>query len=197
MQGKGQLAQIVKFSGDRCGRKATGRALTITIGKQTRECTYRTPVVGRDLEIAATERLLGRTPKPVQQGAYLSLDLRAGGGARYQLAVYPRQRKAQVRKVLAGGEIEYLHIEKGVAGIKGVDRDNELRLRAFNVTGGDEKGNCRILAWVGGELVADVTDAGAGELAGRASGFSVGSAKIAKGAQATVDNVVVRVPSPF
>jgi hypothetical protein len=197
MQGKGQLAQIAKLSGGRCGREATGRALMITIGKQTRECTYRTPVVGRDLEIAATERLLGRTPKPVQQGAYLSLDLRAGGGARYQLAVYPRQRKAQVRKILSGGEIEYLHVEKGVAGIEGVDRDNELRLRAFNVTEGDAKGNCRVLAWVGGELVADVTDEGAGELTGRASGFSVGSAKIAKGAQATVDDVVVRVPSPF
>ena len=197
MQSKGQLAQIAKLSGDRCGRSGTGGALTITIGKQTRECTYRTPVVGRDLEIAATERLLAKTPRSVQPGAYLALNLRAGDGARYQLAVYPRQRKAQVRKVLTGGEIEYLHVEKGVAGIEGVDRDNDLRLRAFNVTEGDERGSCRILAYVGGELVADVTDAGAGELTGRASGFSVGSAKVAQGAQATVDDVVVRVPGPF
>src|SRR4249919_2096544 len=106
MQSKGQLAQIAKLSGARCGRAATGGGLTITVGKETRECTYRTPVVGRDLEIAATERLLAKTPKPVQQGAYLALDLRAGGGARYQLAVYPRQRKAQMRKVLAGGDVE-------------------------------------------------------------------------------------------
>jgi hypothetical protein len=197
MAGKGQLAQIVKLSGARCGRSGTGSALAITIGKETRECSYRTPVVGRDLEISATERLLGKTPKPVQLGAYLALDLRAGGGARYQLAVYPKQRKAQVRKVLPGGEIEYLQIEKNVAAIEGVERDNDLRLQAFNVTEGEEKGSCHILAYVGGELVADVTDPAAGELTGRASGFSVGSAKAAKGAQATVDNVVVRVPSPF
>jgi hypothetical protein len=197
MQGKGQLAQIAKLSGARCGRAGTGSALAITIGKGTRECSYRTPVVGRDLEIAATERLLGKTPKPVQQGAYLALDLRAGSGARYQLAVYPRQRKAQVRKILAGGEVEYLHIEKNVAAIAGVERDNDLRLSAINVTEGEEKGSAHILAYVGGELVADVTDAEAGELVGRASGFSVGSAKAAKGAQATVDDVVVRVPSPF
>lgn len=197
MASKGQLGQIVKFSGERCGRSGAGGALLVTIGKATRECTYRTPVVGRDLEIAASERLLGKTPKPVQQGAYLAVDLRAGEGARYQLAVYPRQRKAQLRKVLAGGDVEYLRIAKNVAAIEGVERDNELRLRAFNVTEGEEKGSCHLLAYVGGELVADVTDPGAGELSGRASGFSVGSAKAAKGAQAVVDDVVVRVPSPF
>jgi len=42
-----------------------------------------------------------------------------------------------------------------------------------------------------------VVDEGAGDLTGRASGFSVGSAKIARGAQASFDDVVVRVPGPF
>jgi len=83
------------------------------------------------------------------------------------------------------------------ADVEGVERDNALRLQAFNVTEGEEKGSCHVLAYVGGEPVADVVDPGAGELTGRASGFSVGSAKAAKGAQATVDDVVVRVPSPF
>ena len=36
----------------------------IVVGKRTRDCSYRTPVLGRDLEIAATERLLSGTPKP-------------------------------------------------------------------------------------------------------------------------------------
>ena len=197
MEGKGQLGQIAKFSGDRCGRGSAADAFLITIGKATRECTYRTPVLGRDLEISATARLLGKTPKPVQRSAYLAVDLRAGSGARYQLAVYPLQRKAQVRKILTDGSIEYLHVEKDLATVKGTDQANQLRLRAFNVTEGEEKGDCRILAFVGGQTVADVTDEGAGELSGRASGFSLGSAKIAKGAQATVDDVVVRAPSPF
>ncbi|HXR30114.1 MAG TPA: hypothetical protein VN752_03105 [Solirubrobacterales bacterium] len=197
MESKGQLAQVTKLSGKRCARGATDHAFLITIGKQTRECAYRTPVFGRDLEIAATERLLDKTPKSVQQAAFLAVELRSGSGARYQLAVYPVQRKAQLRKITEEGSIEYLHIEKDVAGIGAVDRANQLRLRAFNVTEGPEKGSCRILAFVGGELVADVVDVAAGELSGRASGFSVGSPRTAKGAQASVDDVVVRVPSPF
>jgi hypothetical protein len=199
MENKGQLAQIAKLSGERCARGSTAHTFNITIGKATRECSYRTPVLGRDLEIAATMRLLSRVqvPMSVQRSAFLAVDLRSGGGARYQLAVYPLQRKAQVRKVLADGTIEYLDVEKNVEGIGGLDKANELRLRAFNVTEGEEKGNCNLLAFVGGELVSDVTDEGAGELSGRASGFSVGSAKVAKGAQASVDDVVVRMPSPF
>ncbi|MGH2975346.1 MAG: hypothetical protein ACRDLL_10845 [Solirubrobacterales bacterium] len=197
MESKSQLGQIAKLSGERCGRSSSGHALKIVVGKQTKECSYRTPVFGRDLEIAATERLLSVTPMPVQRAAYLAVDLRSGEGARYQLAVYPLQRKAQLRKILTNGSIEYLDIEKNVAGVGGADRANALRLRAFNLTEGEEKGHCQILGFVGGRLVSEATDAGAGELTGRASGFSVGSAKIAKGAQATVDDVVVRVPSPF
>ena len=36
--------------------------------------------------------------------------------------------------------------------MKGINKANELRLRAFNVTSGPEKGSCRILAYVGGQL---------------------------------------------
>jgi hypothetical protein len=197
LESKGQLQQIVKLSGERCGRGSAGHSLKVVVGKQTRECSYRTPVLGRDLEIAATARLLGVTPMPVQRAAYLAVDLRSGEGARYQLAVYPLQRKVQLRKVLADGSIEYLDIEKNVAGVGGADKANQLRLRAFNVTSGEGKGNCQLLGFLGGELVSEATDEGAGDLTGRASGFSVGSAKVAKGAQATFDDVVVRMPSPF
>jgi hypothetical protein len=199
MGNKGQLGQILKLSGARCARGGVDGAFTITVGKATKECSYRTPVLGRDLEIAATMRLHNRpqVPKSVLRSAYLSVDLRAGGGARYQLAVYPTQRKAQVRKLLSDGSVEYLDIEKEVAQIGGLDKPNQLRLRAFNVTSGEERGNCQILAFVGGQPIAEVTDEAAGDLGGRASGFSVGSAKVAKGAQASVDDVVIRVPAPF
>ncbi len=197
MESKGQLGQIAKLSGERCGRGNTGHAFQITVGKVTKECSYRTPVLGRDLEIAATMRLLSVTPIAVQRSAYLSVDLRAGGGARYQLAVYPLQRKVQLRKILGDGSVTYLDIEKNVAGVGRADMANKLRLRAFNVTSGDERGNCSLLAFLGGKLVAEATDEGAGALAGRASGFSVGSAKVARGARASVDDVVIRIPSPF
>ncbi|MFI5025327.1 MAG: hypothetical protein ACHQCI_01045 [Solirubrobacterales bacterium] len=197
MESKGQLAQIVKLSGHSCGRESSGHALRVVVGKRTKECSYRTPVIGRDLEVAATERLLSGTPKALQKSTFLALNLRSGGGAHYQFAVYPMQRKTQLRKIQVDGTIVYLDIEKDVGGVRGLDRANDLRLRAFNITQGDEKGNCRLLAYVGGRLVSNVIDEGAGDLSGRASGFSVGSAKIAKGAQASFDDVVVRVPGPF
>jgi len=167
------------------------------VGKRTKECAYRTPVIGRDLEVAAIARLLSNTPPPVQRKAFLTVDLRTGGaGAGYQLAVFPMQGKAQLRKVRSDGQIEYLHIEKGVR-TKGLNQANELRLRAFNVTSGPEKGSCHVLAYVGAQLVADVTDTAAGGLEGRASGFSLGAVGNAKGAMGSFDDVVIRVPSPF
>lgn len=197
MDSKAQLAEIIKLSGRSCGRAGTGHALRVTVGKGTKECSYRTPPVGRDLEIAATARLLSGTPKSLQKATFVALNLRAGGGARYQLAVYPMQRKAQLRKIHSDGTIEYLDVEKDLSKVRGLDKANELRLRAFNITEGDEKGDCRLLAFVGGQPVSNAVDEAAGELAGRASGFSVGSAKVAKGAQASFDDVVVRIPSPY
>ncbi len=197
MESEAQRAQIVKLFGERCGRGGSDHAVRVVVGKRTSECAYRTPVIGRDLEVAAIGRLLSSTPKPVQRRAFLAVDLRTGGaGAGYQLTVFPMQGKAQLRKVLSDGRVKYLHVEKGVR-TNGLNRANELRLRAFNVTSGPEKGSCRILAYVGGRLVADVTDSAAGELEGRASGFSLGALGSAKGTTGSFDDVVIRVPSPF
>jgi len=197
MESEAQRGQIVKLTGERCARGGSDHAFRIVVGKQTKECVYRTPVIGRDLEVAAIGRLLDTTPKPAQRKAFLAVNLRAGGaGASYQLAVFPLQRKAQLRKVTSDGRIEYLHIEQGIR-TKGLNQANELRLRAFNVTSGSEKGSCHIQAFVGGQLVADVADPAAGELQGRASGVSLGAVGNAKGTVGSFDDVVIRVPSPF
>jgi len=198
MDSDGLRGQILKLYGERCARGGSSTAFKVTVGKATRECAYRTPVLGRDLEIAAVARLLSGTPEPVQRKAFLALTLRAGtAGDGYQLVAFPLQRKVQLRKVLADGSVEFLHIEKNVMTLQGVDRANQLRLRAFNLTSGPEKGSCHVLAYVGSKLVADVTDTAAGELEGRASGFAVGAGGNAKGTMASVDDVVVRVPNPF
>jgi hypothetical protein len=198
METDAQRGQMVKLSGERCAQPESTHVFKIVIGKRTKECTYRTPVVGRDLEIVAVESLLSSTPKALQHKAFLALNLRADAeGAGYELAVYPTQGKAQLRKILSDGTIKYLHIEKNVGAIKGIDEPNELRLNAFNVTSGPEQGSVHIVASVGGEVVASVTDETPDELTGEAAGFSVGAATGAKGTAASVDNVVVRVPSPF
>lgn len=196
MESDAQRGQIVKLSGERCGRGGSDHAVRIVVGKRTKECAYRTPVIGRDLELAAVGRLLSSTPKALQRKAFLAINLRTGGaGAGYQLAVFPRQGKAQLRKIFSDGRIEYLHIEKGVK-TGGLDRANELRLRAFNLSSGPKQGTCQIVAYVGGQLVADVNDAASGELEGRASGFSLGAIGSGKGVVGSFDDVVVRVPAP-
>lgn len=191
-----QRSQLVKLSGANCTRAGSNHALRIVVGKRTSECAYRTPVVGRDLEIAATERLLSGTPKGLQKKVFLAVGLRSGGGAKYQLAVFPRQKKVQLRKYL-GGSVKYLAIEKAVEGVGGINAANQLRLRAFNVTSGPQQGQCELFAYVGGKLVADVLDPTASEMSGRASSVSVGSTNSIAGTVASIDDVVVRVPSPF
>jgi hypothetical protein len=193
METTSQRSQLVKLSGRDCARAGAGDALRITIGRRTKECAYRTPVIGRDLEIAATERLLSGTPKSLRNKAFLGVQLRAGAGARYQLAVYPLQRKVQLRKISGDGSVRYLAIVKNERAVRGIDRANKLRLSAIN----EGPGEARLLASLGRKRVAEFLDTTAGEIGGRASGFSVGSAKGANGVVASVDDVVVRVPSPF
>ncbi len=196
MESLGQRSQMIKLSGRSCDRAGVGGAMRITIGKATSSCSFRTPVLGRDLEIAATERLLSGTPAALQKKAYLGLELRAGGGAKYALLVFPRQRKAQLIKVTEEGT-KYLAIAKNEKAVVGINEANKLRLRAVNVTSGPEKGQARLFAYVGSALVGEAKDEGAGELSGRASAVVAGTVKNGNGIVAGFDDVVVRVPSPF
>ena len=196
MESLAQRSQLVKLSGSNCARAGANGAMRVTLGKKTAACSFRTPVLGRDLEIAATERLLSGTPENLQRKAFLGLELRAGGGAKYQLLVFPRQRKAQLVKVTGEG-VKYLAIAKNEQAVKGINEANVLRLRAVNVTSGPEKGQARLFAYVGRTLVGEAVDAGAGDLSGRASAIVVGTTKNGNGIVASVDDVVVRVPSPF
>ena len=196
METTAQRAQLIKLTGASCTRGGSEGALRVAIGKRTDACAYRTPVLGRDLEIAATERLLSGTPKAVQNKAYLGLELRAGGGPKYQLLVFPLQRKAQLIKVVGAGP-EYLAIEQNLYSVVGVNKANALKLRAINVRSGPERGQAKLFAYVGGELVAEAVDEGAGELTGSASAVAIGATKNANGVIGSIDDVVVRVPSPF
>jgi hypothetical protein len=196
METTAQRAQLVKLAGSSCTRGGSEGALRIAVGKRTDACSYRTPVLGRDLEISATERLLSGTPEKLQRKAYLALELRAGAGAKYQLLAFPLQRKVQLVKFTATGT-EFLAIAKDVKTLMGVNKANALRLQAVNVTSGPEKGQAKLLGYVGGELVAEASDEAAGELTGEASSVAVGAVNGANGVIASIDDVVIRVPSPF
>lgn len=189
-----QRSQLVKLTGRNCARAGTEGAMRITLGEKTASCSFRTPVLGRDLEIAATERLLSGTPTALQRKAFLGLELRAGDGAKYQLLVFPRQRKAQLVKVTAEGT-KFLAIAKNEKAVMGINEANVLRLRAVN--GGEAKGQARLFAYVGKTLVGEAVDETSGELTGRNSTVIVGAVQNGNGIVASIDDVVIRVPSPF
>lgn len=197
MDSTAKRSQIVKISGRSCERGGSTRALRVTVGRATRECIYRTPVVGRDLEISATERLLSGTPSSIRKGVFLALNLRTGGGGKYQLAVFPLQQKYQLRKDLPDGTRKFLGHGTGIKRIRGLNKANEMRLRAFNLTGTRDKDDCRLIVFIGGKRFAVVTDDQAGPLTGRYASVSVGSSRSAAGAVASFDDLLVRVPSPF
>jgi len=197
MNSSAKRSQVVQVSGRNCDRGGSQAALRVTVGTRTDECIYRTPVVGRDLEISATERLLSGTPRSIRKGMFLALNLRNGGGGMYQLAVFPLQRKFQLRKDLPDGTRKFLSVGKGVKRIRGINKATELRLRAFNLTGTRDKDDCRLLVFIGGKRFAVVTDDNAGPLKGRYASVSVGSSRSAAGAVASFDDLLVRVPSPF
>lgn len=196
MESTAQRSQLLKLSGASCSRGGSAGAMRILLGKRTDACSYRTPVLGRDLEIGATERLLSGTPAPLQHAAYLGLELRAGGGAKYQLLVFPLQRKVQLVKVTPEG-VKYLAIDKNEQSVQGINMANKLRLRAVNVTSGPERGQAQLAGYVGSTMVVEATDAATSELEGRASTVVIGATKSANGLIGSVDDVVVRVPSPY
>jgi hypothetical protein len=192
-----QRSQLVKISGEACARGGVEGGLRIVVGKQTEACALRTPVQGRDLEIVSEQRLLAGTPKKLQHKGYLGVELRAGGGAKYQYRVFPRQRKVQLLKVTPE-RTRYLAIEKNVRFVKGVGQLNAVRLRATNVTAGPEKGQTKLVGLLGNNPVLEATDRAGGELKGRASAVVVGAtARNAKGVAAKVESIILRVPSPF
>lgn len=191
-------AQIRPSSGRNCQRGGSAEALKVEVGRRTRECIFRTPVIGRDLEIIATARLLSGTPREVRRRMFLSVNLRHDEGmGRYQLRVFPRQRKYQLVKVVPGQDIRFLAVGKGISAIQGINKANKLRLRAFNLVDTRDRDDCRLLAYVNGKRLAVVVDKRSGSLQGRETSFSVGSRRIARGAVGSFDNVKIRIPRPF
>ena len=198
MASTAKKAQIRPSSGRNCDRGGSPQALKVEIGKRTRECIYRTPVIGRDVEIIATSRLLSGTPREIRRRMFLSVSLRHDKGmGRYALRVFPLQRKYQLLKAVPGQGLRYLAVGKRISAIRGINKANKIRLRAFNLLGTRDRDDCRLLVYVNGKRLAVVVDKRSGSLQGRETAFSVGSRRIAREAIGSFDNIKVRIPAPF
>jgi hypothetical protein len=195
MSSAGVRGQLVRLTGSNCDRGGSGAALKVTVGKRTRECQLRTPVVGASLDIKATARLLSSTPSTRQASTFVAVGLRSGGGGQYQLAVFPKKGTFQLRRDLPPDATRTLLGKGKASSIKGVGKPNKLRLQAFSTP----DGTTSVLAFVNGRKVASATEDShtATALSGRFSTVSVGSKKADNGAAASFDDLSVAVPDPF
>jgi hypothetical protein len=190
-----QRSEVVKMAGKECSRGGAKTTLLMTVGKLTEECAYKTPVVGSDLEIAATGAISSATPEKVAKKAFLGLQMRAGGGGKLELRVFPGQKKAQIARVTEEG-IKYLAIAKNIASIKEPNKALVLRLRVIEGSG-EAAGTCKIGGYLSGELVIEAEDPACGELEGEATALSAGATNNGVGVIASFAAIVVRVPVRF
>jgi hypothetical protein len=190
-----QRAEILKLTGKGCTRGGSQTSLKFTVGKLTEECAYRTPVIGSDLEIAATGRIVSGTPAAVTKKAFLGMQLRVGSGGKIELRVFPSQKKVQLVKVTEEG-IHYLAIKKNVKSVQPAEKANVLRLR---VVGGakEEAGACKIGGYLAGERVIEASDETCGELDGEQTALSAGATNNGSGLIAAFTAIVVRTPVRF
>jgi hypothetical protein len=193
LETKPQRSELIKLFGRSCKRGGGEDAIRVLLGKKTDSCAYRTPVIGRDLEIAATERILSGTPKALQNKAYVAVQLRTGGGNKYEVRAFPMQKKAQLIKVSEAGT-KYLAVKKNVKEIGDINAPTVVRLKVEKTTG---EASAAVAAYVGPTVIGEVSDEAAGEVTGEFSAVSVGATKIAEGLIGSIDDLVVRVPVTF
>ncbi|HKZ15243.1 MAG TPA: hypothetical protein VJL81_15510 [Solirubrobacterales bacterium] len=189
-----QRSEVLKLSGKECTRGGGKTTLNVTVGKLTEECAYKTPVVGSDLEIAATGSINPATPPAVAKKAFLGLQLRAGAGAKLELRVFPGQKKAQIARITEEG-IKFLAVAKNIAALK-EGKAVVLRLRAISGAG-ELAGTCKVSGYLAGELVVEAEDPACGELEGETTALSAGAPNNGVGVIAGFAAIVVRTPVRF
>lgn len=189
-----QRSEVVKLSGKSCTRGGSKTTLLITVGKLTEECAYKTPVVGSDLEIAATGSINPVTPPAVAKKAFLGLQLRGGGGSKLELRVFPAQRKAQIARIAQEG-IKFLAVKKNIVSLKEA-KSVVLRLRVIGGAG-EAANTCKISGYLAGEPVVEAEDAACGELSGETTALSAGAPNNGSGLVAGFEAIVVRTPVRF
>ncbi|MGH2981315.1 MAG: hypothetical protein ACRDKV_04640, partial [Solirubrobacterales bacterium] len=153
MSSGGARSQIDRLGKGRC-KQGGGRALRVAVGKRTRECQLRTPVVGSNLDIKVTARLLDGTPPGIQRKVFVAVGVRDGNDGQYQLAVFPRRGRFQLRRDVPPDGDRALLAKGRARAVKGVGKANKLRLRAFPANAG----GMRVKAWVNGRKVASVLE---------------------------------------
>src|SRR5262249_86557 len=123
-----------------------------------------------------------------------AVQLRTGGGDKYEVRAFPMQRKAQLIKVSEAGT-KYLAVKKDVKEIGAINEPTVIRLRVESTP--EAVASATVAAYAGPTVTAEVSEEAATELSGEFSAVSVGATKIAEGLIGSIDDLVVRVPVAF
>jgi ribosomal protein S8E len=190
---KAEAQELRKSRGKHCGKRWRRKAESVR-AKRTRgsgACGYRPPVEGDtsgpDHDFWAKTKLLRATPKGIRGGAYLAISVRSGKNSGYELRIFPKKHKYELRRSPSGGGAGFPAEGRNRA-IKGVNKPNVVRLKAV----GD-----KVTARVNGTKVANVTDSNAGQVGGRKLEVAVGNKRRSrKDVVATFDNLKLAVPNP-
>jgi hypothetical protein len=191
-EGRAQIHQMAPRAN--CERGGSPNAFRFTLGKKAKECFYRVPMVGTDMQVSAVARIFKSTPTKVLKRVYAGVSLRQNtDGSRYQLVVWPYTRRYGLRKVQPNGQILNLGSRKAGNKINGPDKANRLTLRAFN----GPKGGAQVVGWVNGHKVAAAGDRQGNSLVGRDTSISIGAKRSARGAIGSFSDVRVAIPDPY
>lgn len=178
----------------KCERGGSPTAFRFKLGAKAKECFYRIPASGRNLQVTGVARIFKSTPPKVLRRAYAGLSLRqSNDGSRYQLVVWPQTRRYGLRKVQPNGRIINFGSRKAGNIVKGPGLANRMTLRAFTGT----KGNTQLVGFVNGKKVAAARDEQGNSLAGQDTSLSIGAKQSARGAIGSFIGVRVAMPDPF
>ncbi|MCB0860817.1 MAG: hypothetical protein KDB54_09215 [Solirubrobacterales bacterium] len=192
VESRGQIHQMAPRAN--CIRGGSPNAFRFKLGTKAKECFYRVPMAGTNMQVTAVARLFKSTPIKVLKRSYVGVSLRQDAdGSRYQFVVWPYTRRYGLRKVQPGGQILNLGSRKAGKKVNGPDKANRLTLRAF--TG--PKGGAQVVGWVNGHKVAAVGDKQGNSLAGHDTSISIGSKYPARGAIGSFADVRVAIPDPY
>ncbi len=176
---------------DKCKRRfqEARKQMEVTAVGGPRHCFFKPPVQGSgphpDHRWDARGRILTKTASAIRLDAYLSMSVRVGGGERYELRIFPKDREYELRRKPGGAMFPKTG---GNNAIKPIGEGNNMRVL---VTG------AKVRALVNGTEVAEVTDPQPGELRGAKVEFGVGNLRnTGKSTVATFDALKLSVPNP-
>jgi hypothetical protein len=191
--GKSEAKEFRHSDGKHCDKRwrKKSQAVLVEVKRGSGACIYRPPVAGDrdgpDHDFQVRVKLLRATPKGIRRSAYLGIGVRSGNSSGYELRVFPKQHKYVVRRKPGGGGGGFPKQGKSRA-VKGVDKANVLRLKAF--------GNV-VTAMVNRRRIARLTDSNAGQVGGRKLEVFAGQKRrTRKDVITSVDNLRLQVPNP-